>query len=111
MLIPECRLLGCFAECLLFLLVSSSPISVTTMMEGQNSFETSVLTGATRRNIPEDTILHSHRCEKLKSYIVYRLLHVNNVILLKYLSFVSCYDIVLPGSVSLFFRDKSVALD
>jgi hypothetical protein len=26
------------------------------------------LTGATRRNIPEDAILHSHRCENLKSY-------------------------------------------
>jgi hypothetical protein len=27
------------------------------------------LTRATWRNIPEDTILHSHRCENLKSYI------------------------------------------
>jgi hypothetical protein len=26
------------------------------------------LTRATRRNIPEDTILHSHRCENLKSW-------------------------------------------
>jgi hypothetical protein len=32
-------------------------------------FETSVLTRATRRNIPEDTFLHSHRRENLKSYI------------------------------------------
>jgi hypothetical protein len=29
----------------------------------------SVLTRTTRRNIPEDTILHSHRRENLKSYI------------------------------------------
>jgi hypothetical protein len=29
--------------------------------------ETAVLTRATRRNIPEDTILHSHRRENLKS--------------------------------------------
>jgi hypothetical protein len=30
---------------------------------------TSVLTRATRRNTPEDTILHSHRRENLKPYI------------------------------------------
>jgi hypothetical protein len=29
-----------------------------------------VVTRATRRNNPEDTILHSHRRENLKSYIV-----------------------------------------
>jgi hypothetical protein len=34
------------------------------------SSETSVLTRATRRNNPENTILHSHRRENLKSYIV-----------------------------------------
>jgi hypothetical protein len=32
--------------------------------------ETSVLTGATRRNIPEYGILHTHRRENLKSYVV-----------------------------------------
>jgi hypothetical protein len=50
--------------------IPSSPILVTLMVETLSSSETSVLKIATWRNIAEDGILFSHRCENLKSYII-----------------------------------------
>jgi hypothetical protein len=51
--------------------VPSLPILVTLMMKAILSSEMSVPIRATRRNVPENGIVHSHRRENLKSSIAF----------------------------------------
>jgi hypothetical protein len=58
----------------------SSQILSTLIMEEISSSETSVLIWVPQQYIPEDGILHSHRGENLKSYIILRVsvVHIGN---------------------------------
>jgi hypothetical protein len=51
--------------------VPSSQMLVTLILVALRFSETSVLTGDTLHNIPEDAVLHSHSREDLKSYLTY----------------------------------------
>jgi hypothetical protein len=54
-------------------IITSLPILITLMMVVKRFSETSVLMSATRHNIPDDGILHSHCCENLKCYMIFDL--------------------------------------
>jgi hypothetical protein len=54
----------------LLVTASVAPISpiLLTLMDALSSSETSIFTRTTRHNFEEDSVLHSHRRENLKSY-------------------------------------------
>jgi hypothetical protein len=58
--------------------VLSSPILATLVKEALSSSETSVLTRTTRRNIPEDTVLHYVLVSRLNQFFISRAHQGNN---------------------------------
>jgi hypothetical protein len=72
--IPTVKAAGaCLQSVAICSLCSSLADFSTLKTEAICSSETSVHTRTTRRHIPEGGILHNHRCENLKSYLIKRL--------------------------------------
>jgi hypothetical protein len=78
----------------------SSLVDFSTLkMQAICSSETSVHTSSTRRHIPQDSILHSHCCENLKSYIVYIYIFYN---------FTNCRFHILQHQLGNYIRNLTI---
>jgi hypothetical protein len=77
----------------------------TLKMEAIRSSETSVYTRSTRRHIPEDGILHSHRRENLKSYTSFFIFTNTSGEILE--SYLASYQVTSEGCIP---EDKTAFL-